>query len=453
MNIRPKTIYLYLCALLLVGGMVALPGTARADGEPDYIPREIVVKLFSAADLAAVAADYTLDPSPLNQFGSRPIYVLHIDDGQDAPKKAEAMAGDSRVQYVEPNHRYSAPEGQKRSSWARVEDASDYAEQWAADKIRLSEAHRVARGAGVLVAVLDTGVDATHAALAGKLVSGYDFVDMDTDPSEVGVAQQDVVYGHGTHVAGIVALTAPDAKIMPVRVLDRNGDGNVWVLAEALGYAVNPDGDLTTDDGATVINLSLSTLRRTAFLDEIIDLVTCPGIGHDNRSTSNRPDGAVIWTTENGDECLSRRGAVIVAAAGNNGSTTKEYPAAEDSKGLLAVAAMTQADSRAAYSNYGSWVAVGAPGDAILSTVPGNQWGAWSGTSMAAPFVAGLAALVQSFDAQLTPDQVARRITDTAHEVGGDVRWRIDAAAALSAGPDAGTNPILFLPMLSAGRE
>jgi subtilisin family serine protease len=72
---------------------------------------------------------------------------------------------------------------------------------------------------------------------------------------------------------------------------------------------------------------------------------------------------------------------------------------------------------------------------------------------MAAPFVAGLAALVQSFDAQLTPDEVARRITDTAHEVGGDVRWRIDAAAALGAGPDAGTNPVLFLPMLSAGGE
>ena len=297
--------------------------------------------------LVAVAADYTLDPSPLNQFGSRPIYVLHIDDGQDAPKKAEAMAGSSRVQYVEPNHRYDARRKARNDHPGRVSKTPAVTLSSGRPTKSGCRKHSVLpRGAGVIVAVLDTGVDATHAALAGKLASGYDFVDMDTDPSEVGVAQQDVVYGHGTHVAGIVALTAPDAKIMPVRVLDRNGDGNVWVLAEALGYAVNPDGDLMTDDGATVINLSLSTLRRTAFLDEIIDLVTCPGIGHDNRSTSNQPDGAAIWTTENGDECLSRRGAVIVAAAGNNGSTTKEYPAAEDSKGLLAVAAMTQADSR-----------------------------------------------------------------------------------------------------------
>ncbi len=107
---------------------------------------------------------------------------------------------------------------------------------------------------------------------------------------------------------------------------------------------------------------------------------------------------------------------MIVAAAGNNGSTTKEYPAAEEGKGVLAVAATTQDDVRASYSNYGSWVQIGAPGDAILSTVPGNQWGAWSGTSMAAPFVAGVAALVQSVDAGLTPDEVTRRIVNTADE-------------------------------------
>ena len=254
-------------------------------------------------------------------------------------------------------------------------------------------------------------------------------------------------------MAGIVALTAPDAKIMPLRVLDQNGEGNIWVLAEALSYAVNPDGNLATDDGATVINMSLGTEQRTAFLDDIINLVTCSNNGNGNE----RP---AIGLTQRGN--MGRRqaggvpepqGAVIVAAAGNNGSTLKEYPAAEDSKGLLAVAATTQDDVRASYSNYGSWVQIGAPGDAILSTVPGNQWGAWSGTSMATPFVAGVAALVQSIDSALTPDEVTRHIVDTADAISGEVRLRVDAAAALGVTvAEPVTSPCSTCRMLSARR-
>lgn len=449
MKTRHIAVSFCLCMMLLAGGLVATLRPVHADGGRGYVPGEIVVKLYNATDLAGVAADFGLDPAPLKQFGSRPIYVLRITDGEDAPNKADSMAKDSRVQYVEPNHRYSAPEGQKRSSWARVENVADYAAQWAAAKIRLPEAHTAGRGAGVIVAVLDTGVDAAHSALAGHLVSGYDFVDMDADPSEVGVAEVDPVYGHGTHVAGIVALTAPDAKIMPLRVLDKDGEGNIWVLAEALNYAVNPDGNLSTDDGATVINMSLGTEQRTAFLDEIINLVTCSNSGHGGGGAASLPLGKTMGADNKEEECLSPRGAVIVAAAGNNGSTAKEYPAAEDSKGLLAVAATTQDDVRASYSNYGSWVQIGAPGDTILSTVPGNQWGAWSGTSMATPFVGGVAALVQSIDPGLTPEEVTRRIVDTAHKIDGEVRARVDAAAALGITVDSGTNPVLYLPMLS----
>jgi subtilisin family serine protease len=304
----------------------------------------------------------------------------------------------------------------------------------------------------VIVAVLDTGVDAGHPALAGRLVPGYDFVNDDPDPSEDGTPEQDIVYGHGTHVAGIVALTAPEAKIMPLRVLDRNGEGNIWVLAEALYFAVNPDGNPNTDDGATVINLSLGTTQRTAFLDDVLDLVTCRGDDDDDDDDDDvESDRYARTANSDHDECLSSKGAVIVAAAGNNGTTAKEYPAAEEAAGLLAVAATTQTDTRADYSNYGSWVAIGAPGDLILSCVPGNLWGAWSGTSMAAPFVAGVAALVQSEDGTLAPADVTKQIVKTAHKIQGDVRWRVDAAAALGLAVQPVSAPVLFLPSVSTG--
>src|SRR5215212_10967297 len=94
MNITHKSTHLYLCALLFTASLLALPGAARADGGRDYVPDEIVVKLFNAADLAAVAADFGLDPAPRSQFGSRPIYVLRITDGEAVTNKAGKMAKD-----------------------------------------------------------------------------------------------------------------------------------------------------------------------------------------------------------------------------------------------------------------------------------------------------------------------------------------------------------------------
>lgn len=422
--------HIMLClALLLVGGLLP-SGTLWAQTEADYVPGEIVVKLWFATDLAAVANQYELRLPAIDQFGSRPIYRLGIADDVSPLDKAEAMAGDSRVRFVEPNYLNYTPEGQKQSSWARVEGVTDYAIQWAVDQIRLPEAHVRQRGAGMIVAVLDTGVDATHPALAGRLVAGYDFVDLDPDPSEMGIAGQDLTYGHGTHVAGIVAVSAPDAKIMPLRVLDRNGAGNLWVLAEALAYAVDPDGNPATDDGADVINLSLSTRRPTALLDEIIDSVTCED-DEDEEDEDDDDEDEEDEDDEDDDCRVGRKGAVVVAAAGNNSSSTLEYPAAEGNLGLLAIAATTPADTLASFSNYGAWVHLAAPGETIISAVPENQSGAWSGTSMAAPFVAGVAALVKASNPTLTPAQVTQHLQSSAVTIGGEVPRRIDAALAI----------------------
>jgi subtilisin family serine protease len=268
--------------------------------------------------------------------------------------------------------------------------------------------------------VLDTGVDANHPALSGRLLPGWDFVDNDNDPSEVG-DQQTGPYGHGTHVAGTIALVAPEAKIIPLRVLDEGGLGNMWVLAEALAFALDPDGNPNTADGADVINMSLTTLRETELIESLLDKA-CGGESNDFPVAVNPY-------------------LVVVAAAGNGGDSTKQYPAAEDVDGLIAVAASTSTDRLASWSTRASWVQVAAPGDGILSTVPGGLYGTWRGTSMAAPFVAGEVALVRARFPKLNNKDTVRHVERTSVEIDADVKFRIDAGRALTTLPDGDSAP------------
>lgn len=383
---------------------------------------EIVVKLVRASDLPAIAAQYGLNPVPVDQFISQPLYRLTITDGVSPHDKADALLEDpqARVVYAEPNLVGQAPESKARVTWSVGGDTGDYVAQWAPAKIRLPEAHTLTRGAGITVAVLDTGVDFSHPALAGRLVPGYDFVDNDTDPSEVGNHAQNPAFGHGTHVAGLVALAAPDAKIMPLRVLDKDGVGDVWRLAKALAFAMDPDGNPATNDGAQVINLSLSTIERSDLLRDAIKATICND-GNQAQSPDDLP-------------CFSLRGAVVAVAVGNSASQEPEYPAGDGRNGMISVGASTQSDTKATFSNFGSWVMVLAPGEGILSSVPGGLYGTWSGTSMATPLVAGCAALVRARFPSLKPAKVAQRIMDESREIRGPVRQRIDAAAALSSG-------------------
>jgi thermitase len=128
------------------------------------------------------------------------------------------------------------------------------------------------------------------------------------------------------------------------------------------------------------------------------------------------------------------RGAVVVAAAGNSGSSVAQYPAGESLAGQLAVGASTRADQVASFSNYGSWVQVAAPGENILSTVPGGGYGTWSGTSMAAPLVAGEAALVRAAYPKMTTVQVAQQVASKGVSYRKFIKTRIDAASALGLG-------------------
>jgi serine protease len=281
-------------------------------------------------------------------------------------------------------------------------DDPNQAQLWALPKIRATEAWSTSTGAGVTVAVLDTGVSASHPDLAGQVLTGYNAFTGTTGTSSD-------VHGHGTHVSGTIAAiagngigvagVAPNVKILPVKVLQDDGGGTSTSAAQGIVWAA--------DHGAQVISMSL-------------------GGGY-----SQSYDNAIAYARS--------KNVVVVASAGNSrqqGSPVM-YPGA--SPGAIAVAATDSSDTVAYFSNAGSYVDVAAPGVNILSTVPGDSYGYKSGTSMAAPHVSALAALLLGKNPALTPDQVEQAMESTAKDLGATGRdndygyGRVDAVAALNA--------------------
>ncbi len=256
-----------------------------------------------------------------------------------------------------------------------VPDDPRLGDQWALGKVNALRAWEYSRGRETDIAIVDSGIDQNHSDL-GKIAGQYDFVENDS------VADDD--YGHGTHVAGIASSVtgngkggagmSPYSRLLIAKILDSSGDGTISDVIKGIEWAV--------DNGAKVINLSL---------------------GHQGESTSERDAVNYAWS----------RGVVVVGAAGNNGGNVKLYPGAY--KNAISVAATTRDDRRASFSNYGEWVDLAAPGVEILSTVP-NGYDYKSGTSMATPYVAGLAALISAQGYSAT--QVRNRMESTAVDLG-----------------------------------
>ena len=237
--------------------------------------------------------------------------------------------------------------------WGGQEDTS-YVNQNALTQIKLGNIHDTYRGEGQLVAVLDTGVDLDHPALQAHLNAGLDLVDNDSRPDDEGTG---AAQGHGTHISGIIARVAPGSEILPVRVLNPDGRGEVFDVAYAIEWAVY--------QGVDVINLSQGTDQDVQILRDIIG-----------------------WATD--------QGVSVVAAAGNSDSSALHYPAAYPE--TLAVTAVDETQVKATFSNYGGWIDLSAPGVGITSTIvtsQGSGYAAWSGTSMATPFVSGAIALLR----------------------------------------------------------
>ena len=247
-SVKSRSIIRIVIALVVL--FVVQRAALAQNGTVDPATTQVVVKLnpLAGATIAAINATYgTTTLKPL--VSSVGIYLLQVPDGSTAEEIAEAMAGDLRLLYAEPNFVGEAPEGVGRHTWGWGDtNAAPLDSQYAINLLGLPAAWQQSRGAGVVVAVLDSGVQLDHPALAAVWTpERYDFVDDDGDP-QLADGATPIAFGHGTHVAGIIHLVAPQARIMPLRVLDNAARGDFFQLAEAIIYA--------TDPGAKVINMS-----------------------------------------------------------------------------------------------------------------------------------------------------------------------------------------------------
>lgn len=384
-------------------------------------PSPTVPELRSTQDVAALV-ERTADDD-----GTR-IAVLRDHDGGttaagldvDTVQVDPAIAGEVTRQLrsvpgvlaAEPDTRVRAAQDQYRP------------QQYSTDRVRANLVSDLVTGNGTTVAVVDSGVQGDHPDLTPllpggrqRVLSGTTFLTPDGAGPDLRGAPGNVdPNGHGTHVAGIIAAArgngigvegiAPNAQILPVRALDSSGLGWASDVAEAILWAHR--------QGADVVNLSLAGPSQSAAISAAIDSVTT-------------------------DTSRGKAPTIVVAAAGNSGGNYSEmWPAAHPR--VIAVASTDSADQVAASSSRGGWVDVAAPGVSILSTCTGSTYCYKSGTSMAAPLVAGVAALLREQAPQRTGGDVAGTLQGTALDIdrlGRDDAsgWgRIDVAASVDPG-------------------
>jgi thermitase len=371
----------------------------------EFVPGEVLVKFKSDTSPANVRTILSAqDARAVGKVPALGVQRLAVPEGQEWAV-ITALQQHPLVEYAEPNYIVRA-----------VLDPNDpyFSSQWGLTKIGAPQAWDVTTGSSdLIIAIIDSGIDLDHPDLSGKIILGYDYANGDWEPDDD--------YGHGTHVAGIAAAWANNGlgvagvswstQLMALKVLDERGLGSYANLADAVTYAA--------DHGAEIISLSL-------------------GGDYDSPTLHD----AVIYA--------HNAGCVIVAAAGNDGASEVLYPAKYAE--TLAIAATDSNDQRPWFSNYGPEVDVAAPGVSIYSTYFNSGYTYKSGTSMATPHVAGLAALIWSEYPGYSNNQVEGRMERTAVDLGA-AGWdpyyghgRIDAQSALCA-PDLGASPqsVIFL--------
>ena len=376
-----------ICSLIL---LLIVPASAEENIKDDladqttsqkFASREILVKFKDGVSEKSIKslnrkkgakAKETIDEVEVER--------IQVDPDDSVYEALNEYRENPKVEYAEPNYIFTAN--------IIPNDYYYAAYQWNMPIIDAPAAWDSERGDtnNVVVAVIDTGVDLGHPDLDSKIVPGYNFAYGNSDPSDDN--------GHGTHVAGIIGAESNNgqgiagvswgAKIMPVKVLNSWGSGYLSDVANGIIYAA--------DNGADVINLSLGSSYYSSTLQSAIDYA------YNKRVT-------------------------VVAAAGNGGNSTINYPAGCNH--VIGVGATDQNDVKASFSTFNSSVDVSAPGVSIASTWyrgSGYSYALASGTSMATPHVAGLAALLLSDDSSRQPDDIEDLMKFTADDLGSPGR-------------------------------
>lgn len=316
------------------------------------------------------------------------IGLFRITDRRSLDVVSREFASEASVRSVQPNFRY----------WLQDQKPAALGEgdplQYALGKLRLPEAHKLAHGGGVRIAVIDSAIDVAHPELAGSVVESFDALGSSEGP-----------HVHGTGIAGAIAAharlmgSAPAAAILAIRAFGTASNGaqsNSYVILKALDYAVS--------HGAKVVNMSFAG-----------------------------PKDALI---ERGVDAVAARGIVMVAAAGNAGAKSPPlYPAANAN--VIAVSATDAQDHLFAASNRGGYVSIAAPGVDIFLPAPDGKYQVTSGTSFSAAYVSGIAALLLERNAALKSDELRAVLMKSARDLGSPGRddlfgaGEADAFAAL----------------------
>jgi len=357
----------------LAGFLMLWGGIAQAN---DYVPGQMVCRVNQTSYIDTINAEYGTSLGEfLPDIGS---YLLHYPDTTaDIEQLAATISQQPYIIYCGANYLLDAPEPVQGSQpFIDFQQEGTYEGQKAATSLAVETAQATATGEGVKVAVIDVGVNAAHPIIAGACTDGYDFVDDDANPNDEPGGRAS---GHGTFVAGVIKLVAPDADIAPYRVLDTAGRGDGFTVARAILQAV--------EDGARVINLSMvMTGNHGAIADAI--------------------------------EYARNNDVLIVAAAGNDATDIDRFPARHPL--TLSVAAVDSLEHLADFSSYGSEVDICAPGTQIYAPFGDTLFAWWNGTSFAAPFATGQAALL--LDARPTTDWpgLTEAMTITADNIDAD---------------------------------
>lgn len=359
------------------------------------VPGRVLVK--SADDADELSVQGSLRAAGAREIGRVPqigVRVLQVPVQAEA-RVIAALSNNPNFDFAEPDYIASVVLTPNDPYYAGYE--------WHLPKVSAPTAWDTTTGsASVTVAVVDSGVQATHPDLSGRVLAGYDFVNNDSDPSDDN--------GHGTAVAGVAAARGNDGigvagaawnvSILPVKVMNSSGSGAYSAIANGITYAA--------DRGAKVINLSLGGTSSSSTLQNAV---------------------SYAWN----------KGCLVVAAAGNNGSSTTVYPAAYPN--VVAVSATTSSDTLASFSSYGSFVDLSAPGENITTSWLNGGYITISGTSFSSPLTAGVAALAFSRNPALSNAQVAALLTSNTDDLGAagfDIYFgsgRLNAAKVVAAAP------------------